>query len=59
MAASGGALVHFEMASLTEEALMHDLLSHVVHDVHSVGMNEQELPNLHSALMHGEFSLSL
>ncbi|KAM6980283.1 ADP-dependent glucokinase [Aplochiton taeniatus] len=42
--------VHFEMASFVEEALMADLLELVVPRADSLGMNEQELPNLLSLL---------
>ncbi|XP_062863422.1 ADP-dependent glucokinase [Trichomycterus rosablanca] len=44
--------VHFEMASFVDEALMSDLLELVLPQADSLGMNEQELPNLLS-LMHG------
>ncbi|XP_029000105.1 ADP-dependent glucokinase [Betta splendens] len=42
--------VHFEMASFVEESLMKDLLHYVVPYADSLGMNEQELPNLLSLL---------
>lgn len=42
--------VHFEMASFVDEDLMADLLELVVPQADSLGMNEQELPNLLSLL---------
>lgn len=42
--------VHFEMASFVEERIMEDLLHYVVPRADSLGMNEQELPNLLSLL---------
>ncbi|XP_076011799.1 ADP-dependent glucokinase [Genypterus blacodes] len=42
--------VHFEMASFVEESIMQDLLHYVVPHADSLGMNEQELPNLLSLL---------
>ncbi|GAA6220096.1 ADP-dependent glucokinase-like [Lates japonicus] len=42
--------VHFEMASFVEESIMEDLLHFVIPHADSLGMNEQELPNLLSLL---------
>ncbi len=42
--------VHFEMASFTESRLLHELMIYVVPYADSLGMNEQELANLHSLL---------
>ncbi|XP_041649079.1 ADP-dependent glucokinase [Cheilinus undulatus] len=42
--------VHFEMASFVEESIMEDLLHYVIPRADSLGMNEQELPNLLSLL---------
>uniref|UniRef100_UPI0037E7D171 ADP-dependent glucokinase n=1 Tax=Semicossyphus pulcher TaxID=241346 RepID=UPI0037E7D171 len=42
--------VHFEMASFVEESIMQDLLHYVIPRADSLGMNEQELPNLLSLL---------
>ncbi|XP_070685382.1 ADP-dependent glucokinase [Pempheris klunzingeri] len=42
--------VHFEMASFVEESIMQDLLHYVIPNSDSLGMNEQELPNLLSLL---------
>ncbi|XP_030638149.1 ADP-dependent glucokinase [Chanos chanos] len=38
--------VHFEMASFVDEGLLGDLLEFVLPHADSLGMNEQELPNL-------------
>ena len=46
--------VHFEMASFSEKAMMRSLLKYVVPFVTSLGMNEQELPNLVSMLKYGD-----
>jgi ADP-dependent glucokinase len=50
-------MVHFEMASFTEEALLHDIVKHVVPYADSLGANEQELPNLYSLLSGGKIVL--
>ncbi|XP_008298689.1 ADP-dependent glucokinase [Stegastes partitus] len=42
--------IHFEMASFVEETIMEDLLHYVIPHADSLGMNEQELPNLLSLL---------
>ncbi|XP_008309175.1 ADP-dependent glucokinase [Cynoglossus semilaevis] len=42
--------VHFEMASFVDEGIMEDLLHYIIPHAHSLGMNEQELPNLLSLL---------
>ncbi|RVE74673.1 hypothetical protein OJAV_G00024390 [Oryzias javanicus] len=42
--------IHFEMASFVEESIMEDLLHYVISHADSLGMNEQELPNLLSLL---------
>ncbi|KAL7873152.1 hypothetical protein AOLI_G00122230 [Acnodon oligacanthus] len=44
--ASSQTNVHFEMASFVDEGLMSDLLEFVLPHADSLGMNEQELPNL-------------
>ncbi|XP_056112117.1 ADP-dependent glucokinase [Rhinichthys klamathensis goyatoka] len=44
--ASPQTAVHFEMASFVDESLMSDLLEFVLPHADSLGMNEQELPNL-------------
>ena len=48
--------IHFEMASFTDEALLHDLYEYVFPYADSLGMNEQELDNLHSLVVHGNIS---
>ena len=49
--------VHFEMASFSEEAMMHELLTKVVPYSDSIGSNEQELANLFSLLNYGNVTL--
>ncbi|KAI1897849.1 hypothetical protein AGOR_G00087500 [Albula goreensis] len=49
--------VHFEMASFVDEGLMGDLLSLVVPLADSLGMNEQELPNLLSLIKRGNITV--
>uniref|UniRef100_A0A8C2E4G0 ADP-dependent glucokinase 2 n=1 Tax=Cyprinus carpio TaxID=7962 RepID=A0A8C2E4G0_CYPCA len=44
--ASPQTAIHFEMASFVDESLMSDLLEFVLPHTDSLGMNEQELPNL-------------
>jgi len=46
--------VHFEMASFVDVSLLEDLTQHIVPYADSLGMNEQELPNLHSLLTEGK-----
>ena len=46
--------VHFEMASITEEQFLRDILDIVVPYVDSLGMNEQELANLCSFIQHDQ-----
>ena len=46
--------VHFEMASFSEELLLKELMEYVIPYADSLGMNEQELGNLYSLLVHGE-----
>ena len=46
--------VHFEMASFSEKGMMRALLKYVVPFVTSLGMNEQELPNIVSMLKYGD-----
>lgn len=50
-------LMHFEMASFAEEACLKDIVENVVHHMDSLGMNEQELPNLYSLLNNGSVTL--
>jgi ADP-dependent glucokinase len=49
--------VHFEMASFAEEDCLNDVISNIVRFSDSLGMNEQELPNLHSLLTNGSVTL--
>jgi len=49
--------VHFEMASFVDSSLLVELTSHILPQADSLGMNEQELPNLHSLLTKGEVSV--
>jgi len=48
---------HFEMASFSDPNLMKMIVDKVVYYSDSLGMNEQELPNLVSILTSGEISL--
>jgi len=49
--------IHFEMASFVDKSLLQELTSLVVPHADSLGMNEQELPNLHSMLLYGNVSV--
>lgn len=42
--------IHFEMASFAEKECLRDVIDSVVYYSDSLGMNEQELPNLHSMM---------
>ena len=46
-------LLHFEMARFMDGSLLSELTEHIIPHVDSVGMNEQELPNLESILIKG------
>lgn len=50
--------IHFEMASITEESLMKELLDLIFPYVDSIGMNEQELANLCSFIEHGNVTIA-
>ena len=50
--------VHFEMASITEEKLLIQLLEYVIPYSDSLGMNEQELANLCSMLEFGNVTIA-
>ena len=54
----GGNRVHLELASFADNAFIGDLQTHLFPEVHSMGMNEQELHTLHSFLLSGEVSLA-
>ena len=49
--------IHFEMASITEEKLIKELLEYVIPYADSLGMNEQELANLCSMLEFGNVTI--
>lgn len=49
--------IHFELASFTQENLFKKLVTSVIPQVDSLGMNEQELPNLVQMLEHGNVTL--
>lgn len=49
--------VHFEMASITEERLLRELLEYIIPYADSLGMNEQELVNLCSMLEFGNVTI--
>ena len=48
--------IHFEMASFVDETLFSELTELVIPYADSLGMNEQELPNLYSMLRFGNVS---
>lgn len=48
--------VHFEMASFVQVACLQDIVDTVVRHSDSIGMNEQELPNLLSILTNGSIT---
>ena len=49
--------IHFEMASFSEESLLLQLNEIIVPYADSLGMNEQEIVNLHHSLFYGNISL--
>ncbi|UYV78397.1 hypothetical protein LAZ67_16001179 [Cordylochernes scorpioides] len=49
--------VHFEMASFTDVSLMQAITDSLLPHTDSLGMNEQELPNLHNLVVYGNVSL--
>ncbi|KAJ8309330.1 hypothetical protein KUTeg_014204 [Tegillarca granosa] len=49
--------IHFELASFTDHTLFQEIIDNVLLYSDSLGMNEQELPNLVSMLVHGNISL--
>ncbi|XP_061173538.1 uncharacterized protein LOC133182704 [Saccostrea echinata] len=49
--------IHFELASFTDEKLLREIRDNVVLYSDSLGMNEQELPNLVSILTKGKVTL--
>ncbi|ESO93611.1 hypothetical protein LOTGIDRAFT_118992 [Lottia gigantea] len=49
--------IHFEMASFTDGTLLEEVYENVMLHSDSLGMNEQELPNLASLLTEGKITL--
>ncbi|XP_077996890.1 ADP-dependent glucokinase-like [Glandiceps talaboti] len=49
--------IHFELASFAEEKMMNYLMDNVLPYSDSLGMNEQELANLHSLMNYGNVTL--
>lgn len=49
--------VHLELASFTEKALLESIRDYILPHVHSMGMNEQELPTILNYLNKGEVNL--
>ncbi|XP_014225330.1 ADP-dependent glucokinase [Trichogramma pretiosum] len=49
--------IHFEMASFVENSLVSDLNELIIPYADSLGMNEQEIANLHNSLYYGNISL--
>ena len=49
--------IHFEMAPFHQETFFDELLQYVVPYSSSMGMNEQELPNLWSKLLYGNITV--
>lgn len=49
--------IHFELASFAEEALLESIKDFVIPHIHSLGMNEQELPNLLGYLKEGDVNI--
>ncbi|XP_003707744.1 ADP-dependent glucokinase isoform X2 [Megachile rotundata] len=54
---SSSTKIHFEMASFSEEKLLFELCETVIPFADSLGMNEQEIANLHNAMYYGNISL--
>lgn len=49
--------IHFEMASFVEDKLLFELCDSIIPYADSLGMNEQEIANLHNAMHYGNISL--
>ena len=49
--------IHFEMAPFHQETLFDELLQYIIPYASSMGMNEQELPNLLSKLLYGNVTV--
>lgn len=54
---SHNTLVHFEMASYVELELLIQLTKKIIPYIDSIGMNEQELSNLHNIFEYGKVSI--
>lgn len=54
---SSSVRIHFEMASYSEDYLLRQLVDNIVPFADSLGMNEQELPNLIYMMNYGNVSL--
>ncbi len=48
--------IHFEMASFVEQRLLEEIIEYVIPHVDSLGMNEQELANLHNMLLYNNIT---
>lgn len=49
--------IHFEMAPFHQETFFDELLQYIIPYAGSMGMNEQELPNLWSKLLYGNITV--
>lgn len=49
--------IHFEMASYSDENLLRNLVENIIPYADSLGMNEQELPNLFHMMKYGNITL--
>lgn len=49
--------IHFEMAPFHQETFFNELLENIIPYSSSMGMNEQELPNLWSKLLYGNITV--
>ncbi|XP_071873206.1 ADP-dependent glucokinase [Bombus fervidus] len=54
---SASTKIHFEMASFAEDKLLFELCDSIIPFADSLGMNEQEIANLHNAMYYGNISL--
>ena len=57
MSRSPSTKVHFEMASFAEDKFLFELCESIIPYADSLGMNEQEIANLHNAMYYGNISL--
>lgn len=48
--------IHFEMASFVEDQLLNEIITYVIPYADSLGMNEQELANLHNMLLYNNIT---